>query len=89
MVTKTHYNFWTVDFIFGDAAAIIQNCLIICKLLIHGQINTITPNIVTSWAISLDASFHPCQLYVVVSCVKSTKGLKIFVVIMMVITQKQ
>ncbi|PWA43995.1 pectinesterase [Artemisia annua] len=49
LYTHTHRQFYsssiisgTVDFIFGDAAVIIQNCLIICKLPLHGQTNTIT-----------------------------------------------
>ncbi|PWA57870.1 pectinesterase [Artemisia annua] len=49
LYTHTHRQFYstsiisgTVDFIFGDAAVIIQNCLIICKLPHPGQTITIT-----------------------------------------------
>ncbi|GJR57613.1 ribonuclease H-like domain-containing protein [Tanacetum coccineum] len=49
LYTHTHRQFYstsvisgTVDFIFGDAAVIFQNCLIICKLLNDGQSITVT-----------------------------------------------
>ncbi|GJR57616.1 pectinesterase-like protein [Tanacetum coccineum] len=49
LYTHTHRQFYstsvisgTVDFIFGDAAVIIQNCLIICNLPNDGQSITVT-----------------------------------------------
>ncbi|KAK1392820.1 Pectinesterase [Heracleum sosnowskyi] len=39
---KSCYIYGTIDFIFGNAAAVFQNCIISVRRPLHGQINVIT-----------------------------------------------
>lgn len=53
----------TVDFIFGNAAAVIQNCTIRPKVSMLGQQNTITAQGKIDPNQNTGISIHNCQIY--------------------------
>jgi pectinesterase len=54
----------TIDFIFGSAAAVFQNCTLLARLPIPGQVNTYTASGIASPLVQKHAGqvFHSCKV---------------------------
>lgn len=59
---KSCYIYGTIDFIFGNAAVVFQNCIIYARRPLHGQVNVITAQGRADPFQNTGISIHNCRI---------------------------
>ncbi|KAG6511761.1 hypothetical protein ZIOFF_029838 [Zingiber officinale] len=68
----------TIDFIFGDATAVFQNCHIYARLSLQGQVNVVTAQGRTLYNESIGFSIHNCTIGAASELVAANYSMKTF-----------